>query len=335
MTGAAAVDISPQIRQAIKSASVRTGTGFDYLLDTAIRESGLKSTAKSNSSTATGLFQFVEQTWLKTVQSTGAKYGLAPQAAAITRGPQGRYDVADAKLRAEILALRTDPKIAAMMAGELTRANAGELKSALGRAPSSGELYIGHFLGARGAGRLVNMAASDPNALAATQFPAAARANPAIFNNADGSSRTVRGVYDNLVAKHGASAPVMVAAVAASAPGSRGDGPLSIVPDQAALASQSNRPGQTAAGGDGDRGLARLGGGPMAIPVNFLDLYGTGAGRPANNGAATRLAGLRLYSTPAPVSAPVSAKAPAPQVAPAPATPSRALWGGGLFTVAR
>ncbi|MFV2092601.1 MAG: lytic transglycosylase domain-containing protein, partial [Hyphomicrobiales bacterium] len=103
MTGAAVVNIPPQIRQAIQSASVRTGTGFDYLLDTAIRESGLKSDAKASSSSATGLFQFVEQTWLKTVQSTGAKYGLVPQAAAITRGPQGRYDVADAKLRAEIL----------------------------------------------------------------------------------------------------------------------------------------------------------------------------------------------------------------------------------------
>ena len=311
MTGAAAIAVTPQIEAAIKSASVRTGTGFDYLLNTAIRESGLKVQAKSNSSSATGLFQFVEQTWLKTVQTTGARHGLAAQAAAISRDAQGRYDVADPQVRQEILALRKDPRISAAMAGELTRANELVLRAALGRAPSGGELYIGHFLGARGASQLIRATSVDGQALATTQFPAAARANPAIFNRADGTSRTVAEVYNNLVAKHASTA--VVATKGPGTAGPRAAGPMSILPDRmaialAGLAPQASRQIEAA----------------RAPVSNFLDLYGTARerGQPAQRSAATRLVALRLYSGP-------SSAPPAP-----PASPARnqALWGGGLFT---
>ena len=49
--------------------------------------------------------------------------------------------------------LRSDPSASAMMAGAFTRANADQLQSAIGRAPSEGELYIAHFLGPDGAGK--------------------------------------------------------------------------------------------------------------------------------------------------------------------------------------
>jgi hypothetical protein len=46
---------------ALKQASAATGTDFNYLLDTATRESGLKSSAKVGASSASGLFQFVSR----------------------------------------------------------------------------------------------------------------------------------------------------------------------------------------------------------------------------------------------------------------------------------
>ncbi|MHA1545045.1 MAG: transglycosylase SLT domain-containing protein [Alphaproteobacteria bacterium] len=307
MTGAISANIPPQIEQAIKAASARTGTGFDYLLETAIRESGLKPQAKSTRSSATGLFQFVEQTWLKTVHTTGGRHGLGPQAAAISRDAQGRYDVADSKTRQEILALRNDPGVAAAMAGELTRANDQVLRASLGRAPSGGELYIGHFLGAGGASRLIHMARNDGQALAPEHFSAAAKANPAIFKNSDGTGRTVLQVYQNLVAKHATSA--MTAAVIP-----RRSGPMSILPDRA-------RQGSAQMSVLPARHVTQT----RAPATNFLDLYGTGGDRPASKSAATRLVALRLYSEPA--SPPPAAPAPAPTQA-----PNWALWGGGLFT---
>ncbi len=62
---------------AIRAGSERTGTGFDYLLKTAQRESALAPDARNGKSSASGLFQFLEQTWLGTVKKAGASHGLA------------------------------------------------------------------------------------------------------------------------------------------------------------------------------------------------------------------------------------------------------------------
>lgn len=45
---------------ALRQASASTGFDFDYLLSTAMRESSLQPQAKSKSSSATGLFQFID-----------------------------------------------------------------------------------------------------------------------------------------------------------------------------------------------------------------------------------------------------------------------------------
>src|ERR1700755_2261834 len=76
---------------ALKSAAAATGSDFHYLLGTAMRESSLKANAQSATSSATGLFQFVEQTWLGLVKTHGAQHGLAAQAAQISKGEDGRY----------------------------------------------------------------------------------------------------------------------------------------------------------------------------------------------------------------------------------------------------
>src|SRR3569832_820214 len=65
-----------QIIAALKQASAATGSDFHYLLGTAMRESSLKPQAQSSTSSATGLFQFVGQTWLGLVKEHGAKYGF-------------------------------------------------------------------------------------------------------------------------------------------------------------------------------------------------------------------------------------------------------------------
>ena len=87
------------------------------------------------------------------------------------------------------------------MAGTFTRSNAEQLRGAIGRPPSEGELYIAHFLGPDGAAKLIAAATNRPNASAAEIFPQAAAANPSIFHDASGRPRSVGDVYAKLTGR--------------------------------------------------------------------------------------------------------------------------------------
>lgn len=192
----------PQIAAALQQASTRTGADFNYLLKTAMRESSLDCSAKSATSTACGLFQFTQQTWLGTMKQDGAELGLGQYAGAIRQDSRGRYVVDDPALRREILALRNDPQVSALMAGAYTRNSQQTLESRLGREVDGGELYIAHFLGAGGATKLIRSAGDTPGARADKLFPEAAAANRSIFYGTSGRPRTVAEVYENLVSRH-------------------------------------------------------------------------------------------------------------------------------------
>lgn len=192
-----------EIKAALRRASAATGTDFDYLLRTAKRESALKPEAKAETSSATGLFQFIEQTWLAVVKASGDQFGLGKYADAITRTSDGRHKVTDPQMRREILALRKDPDTASLMAGVYTRDAANRLSDAFGRAPLEGELYIAHFFGSGGAVRLIKAAQATPDASAVDMFPRAARANRPLFYDRNGDHRSVQDVYTRLVGSHG------------------------------------------------------------------------------------------------------------------------------------
>src|SRR5437868_1566523 len=66
-----------RVTAAIQLASARTGVQFDYLLNQARIESSLNPEARARTSSATGLFQFIEQTWLGMVKQHGAAHGLS------------------------------------------------------------------------------------------------------------------------------------------------------------------------------------------------------------------------------------------------------------------
>ena len=209
-----------QITGAIRQAAASTGMSFEYLLTTAQIESNLNPSAQAATSSAKGLYQFIDQTWLATMKSTGAALGLGRYADAIAKNADGQYEVPDAAARSAILRLRTDPSVSALMAGAFTRSNAAQLANALGRAPSEGELYIAHFLGPDGAGKLISAAASQPQANAAVMFPQAAAANPSIFSYESGGGRaaSARSMASSPAASRSpATSPSTPACAAASA----------------------------------------------------------------------------------------------------------------------
>lgn len=188
--------------QVLRRASAQTGVDFEYLLQTAQRESSLNPNLKAQTSSATGLFQFIEQTWLSTIKSDGARFGLARQAQQIEQNPDGRFFVRDSGQRQAILELRKNPDISSKLAGALTQRNAFSLSQSIGREPSGGELYIAHFMGAKGAINLINAKERHPNQSAAELFPSAANANRPIFYNNNGEERSVAEVHSLLTSRH-------------------------------------------------------------------------------------------------------------------------------------
>lgn len=197
---------TPQFDQVFRAASDRTGTSFDYLVATAYRESNFRPDLKATTSTATGMFQFLEQQWLELIRQEGASVGLGSLAAAVTE-QNGRYTVADPVLRQQILDLRKDPALSAVMAGKVTARNEASLTRSIGRVPTQQDLYVAHVLGPTGGARLIRMMQETPNAPAAPAFPAAAAANVPIFYEKDGRARTATEVY-GFLARHHADRPL-------------------------------------------------------------------------------------------------------------------------------
>lgn len=236
LSGSAA---SGPVVQAIRDGAMASGAGFDYLLATARRESALDPAAKAPTSSATGLFQFIEQTWLGVMKNAGPRLGLQAQADAITRQSDGTYTVTDSAQRQAILDLRRDPKVSATLAGALTHQNAEALAGALGRDPTPGDLYAAHVLGAKGAAALISTARAFPERAAALDLPEAAAANRGLFYDRAGRPRSAAELYASLAAAAQGAAATDLTTL-------RQDGPA---PPQAASAYAS---AATAFGGSSD-----------------------------------------------------------------------------------
>lgn len=160
---------------ALKAASQATGVDFAYLTANASLESSLNPNAKAKTSSAAGLFQFIESTWEDMVIRHGGKVGLAEEAKALGSGELSGAE------RKRIMDLRFNPGVAARMGAEFAAENARHLQSGLGRAPDDADLYMAHFLGPGGAVKFLKRLEATPDASAAAAFPAAAKANPSVF----------------------------------------------------------------------------------------------------------------------------------------------------------
>jgi hypothetical protein len=195
-----------RIAGSIKQAASTTGTSFEYLLATAKMESNFNPKASATTSSARGLYQFIDQTWLGTVKEAGSQLGYGKYADAITKSSSGNYSVSDPAARDAIMKLRDDPDAASSMAAVLTQSNSFKLTGDIGRRPTDAELYMAHFMGVGGAAKLISNAEDHPNASGARLFPNAAAANRSIFYERDGSERSVAQVYSVLTQRYDSAA---------------------------------------------------------------------------------------------------------------------------------
>jgi hypothetical protein len=192
--------IPATIVNSVRAASRRTGVDFAYLMEKAAAESSFKPQAQAATSSARGLYQFIDQTWIDMVKTHGADYGLGSYASAIADG------TLDAEGRARLLAYRDDPRLSAAMAAEYTSDNADRLEAELGRKAEPTDLYLAHFLGAGGAVRFLKAMQADESADAATLLPQAAGANRTVFYGKDGQARSLGEIYDYFSGKFSGAA---------------------------------------------------------------------------------------------------------------------------------
>ena len=205
----AAAGVDPtrvKIAGSIKQAASTSGTSFEYLLTTAKMESNFDPKAAASTSSARGLYQFIDQTWLGTVKEAGSQLGYGKYADAIAKNSDGSYSVSDPIARAAIMKLRNDPDAASTMAAVLTQSNGFKLTGRLGRRPTDAELYMAHFMGVGGAAKLISNAEDNPQTNAARMFPNAAEANRSIFYDRSGNARSVSQVYAVLNARYAGAA---------------------------------------------------------------------------------------------------------------------------------
>lgn len=155
------------VKDLIIKAAQMSGVDPGLMVTMAGIESSFEPYAKADSSSATGLYQFINSTWEEMLMKYGSKYGIAPGTP------------------------RTDPRANALMGAEFLKQNQKYLESALGRGVSETDLYMAHFLGAGGAAQFLKAGASS---IAAQALPKAASANRSIFYD-NGRPRTVAEVY--------------------------------------------------------------------------------------------------------------------------------------------
>jgi len=203
---------SPEVAQAIHKASARTGVDFSYLVAQAGQESSFKPDAKASTSSAKGLYQFIEKTWLNMVRDKGAEHGLGDLANQIDGASEGPR-VTDAAARKKILDLRNDPSLSAVMAAEYAKSNRTQLEASLGRTASSTDLYMAHFLGATGATKFLNAVQKTPEKTGAEILPEAAAANRGAFYDKAGRALSVKKIYENYAAKFDGAVQTAVSAV--------------------------------------------------------------------------------------------------------------------------
>lgn len=119
-------------------------------------ESGGKAHAKNPLSSATGLGQFIESTWIRMMKTY-------------------RPDLAQTLSRADLLALRYDPTISREMVRNLAREGEAYLR-VRGHSITAGRLYLCHFLGMEGAH--VILSASSGSLIADVMGQGVIKANP-------------------------------------------------------------------------------------------------------------------------------------------------------------
>ena len=158
------------VKDTIISAAKLVGVDPALMAGVAAVESGFNPGAKASTSSASGLFQFINSTWSAMIKKYGSKYGIPNNASPM------------------------DGRINSILGAAYIKENAQIVKGIKGGV-NPADVYMAHFMGGGGVRKFLTAMRSNPNASAAALFPDAAKANKSIFYN-NGTARTLQEVYN-------------------------------------------------------------------------------------------------------------------------------------------
>ena len=189
--------IGSDVLAAIQLGSIRTGVDFTFLMELAKVESNFNPTVRAKKSSAAGLFQFTDNSWLEAIRIFGADYGLKDYATRVKLIDNVKHEQQQIarSLQQQVLALRLNPRLSTLLAAENIKRNLRNLSYKTRREPGRTDLYLSHFFGLNGALMFLKTLDEEPTAIAGDIFPGAAASNLAVFQNQEQQPRTVAEVY--------------------------------------------------------------------------------------------------------------------------------------------
>ena len=169
------------IQQDPAAAAAALGGTTPYRASLRQHESSGNPRAMAPTSSATGLYQFLDRTWNEVANSPeGRAAGVRPIGAGQARTDSDpRFDV---EQNEKAIAIFTQKNMKAL--------------EAAGIQPNARNTYLAHFMGAGGAIQFIRQMDRAPNDAAETHFAEAAASNRQVFYRPDGSARTMREVYE-------------------------------------------------------------------------------------------------------------------------------------------
>lgn len=202
-------DFDERLSAAIYKASLKTGVDFELMVLNAKMESDLGRATIAEHTSARGVFQYIEPTWLTLMRRYGDELGYGHYAKAIKRAKYPGLPYIEGNnpyLKAEILALRHDIDTAAMIKAYQVREESDTIKSIKHGRVTATDHYIVHMLGLPLAKRFYKMRASmSTTPVANSSIPAmreAAHMNRAFFYSGK-RALTAREVYAKYEARVG------------------------------------------------------------------------------------------------------------------------------------
>jgi hypothetical protein len=188
-------EVSHWVAKAIVRAARDADFPADYLMAIAEKESSFDCDADSSASSALGCFQYIEQSWLSVIKRHGTTFGLGDVASKIvekkTRRGAPYFDIEDESLKDEVLDMRRDPYLSAVLTASDLQEARRNIEAKLDIVMGDQNLYLPHFVGEDAAAHLLAAAAKRPQTSAKRVLPTAARYNRAMFHGRGGHPLSV------------------------------------------------------------------------------------------------------------------------------------------------
>ncbi|TAL28725.1 MAG: hypothetical protein EPN97_14090 [Alphaproteobacteria bacterium] len=210
---------------ALAAGSVRMASDlhdgdFAYMMKLANAESSYVHDVRATTSSATGLFQFIEGTWSYMVLNYGDKHGLGDFKSQVEmyKDDLGREQarISNPLIRGALLDLRANPQLSALFGADFQAENKAKEACYVEGALKRTDLYLAHFLGASDAVWFLTEMQKNPGQSAVATFPEAAAYNVNVFyarqKGAALRERSLQEVYDIFARKFDEQTTVVASA---------------------------------------------------------------------------------------------------------------------------